>query len=97
MTNKKIYQILFTGLLLLAAAVPHVHAAQQLYVAPDGNDAWSGRLTEPNAGRSDGPLASLYGARLKVRERIQKGFGSPLTVLIRCGEYSLSETVVLTN
>lgn len=30
-----------------------------LYVAPNGNDAWSGSLPEPNTARTDGPLATL--------------------------------------
>ncbi|MFC1761204.1 right-handed parallel beta-helix repeat-containing protein [Planctomycetota bacterium] len=94
MTNKKFYQILFTVSLLLVAAVPHVHAAQQLYVAIDGNDAWSGTLAKPNADQSDGPLASLDGVRLKVREQIQQGLDAPVTVLIRGGEYHLNETIV---
>ena len=43
--------------------------AETLYVAPDGNDAWSGRLARPNAGRTDGPLASLQGARDAIRSQ----------------------------
>jgi len=30
-----------------------------LYVSGNGNDAWSGRLPEANAARTDGPLATL--------------------------------------
>ena len=30
-----------------------------LYVSPQGNDAWSGRLAEPNAAKTDGPLATI--------------------------------------
>ena len=33
------------------------------YVTPKGDDVWSGRLAAPNAGRTDGPKASLAGAR----------------------------------
>ncbi len=37
------------------------------YVAVNGGDRWSGRLPEPNAARTDGPLATLAGARDAVR------------------------------
>ncbi len=49
--------------------------AETLYVAPDGNDAWSGRLARPNADRTDGPLASLQGARDAIRH--QKAAAAP--------------------
>ena len=41
------------------------HPAPQpaLYVAPDGNDAWSGRLPRPNREGTDGPVATLSRAR----------------------------------
>lgn len=38
---------------LAVAAEPAV----TLYVSPAGQDSWSGKLAEPNATRSDGPLA----------------------------------------
>lgn len=37
------------------------------YVAPSGNDNWSGTLAEPNADKTDGPFASIKGAQLAVR------------------------------
>src|SRR5262245_44797612 len=37
------------------------------YISPHGDDNWSGRLPEPNSARTDGPLATLDQARLKVR------------------------------
>ncbi len=37
------------------------------HVSPDGRDAWSGRLREPNAARTDGPFAGLARARDAVR------------------------------
>ncbi|MCI0491356.1 MAG: right-handed parallel beta-helix repeat-containing protein [Planctomycetes bacterium] len=68
-----------------------------MYVAPDGNDAWSGRLAVPNADRTDGPLASLKGARNAIRR--QKAAGElvePMQVLIADGEYHLQEPLILT-
>jgi hypothetical protein len=37
------------------------------YVAPNGNDAWSGRLPEPNEEGTDGPFATLKRAQEAVR------------------------------
>ena len=39
-----------------------------IHVAPGGDDHWSGALTRPNAARTDGPLATLQGARDRVRD-----------------------------
>ena len=69
--------------------------AVTFYVAPDGNDAWSGRSARPNAERSDGPLASLDGARRAVRALKAKGpLSEPVDVLIAAGTYPLEKPVV---
>lgn len=66
-----------------------------LHVAPNGDDRWSGRLAQPNDVRSDGPLASLVGARDAVRQIKERG---PLTetihIQIADGTYHLTEAVV---
>ena len=67
------------------------------YVHPKGNDAWSGKLAVPTADRTDGPKASLAGARDAVRALKAKG---PLTSTVRVkiagGLYVLSEPVTFT-
>ena len=71
--------------------------AETLHVAPDGNDAWTGRVAHPNADRSDGPLASLQGARDAIRKlKATAALREPLQVLIADGTYSLSETLAFT-
>ena len=72
-----------------ADAVP----ALVLYVAPGGNDAWSGLLAEPNAQGSDGPLASVVRARDRLRE-INPSGGA--LVRLRGGTYRLREPLILT-
>ncbi|HOD50025.1 MAG TPA: right-handed parallel beta-helix repeat-containing protein [Candidatus Hydrogenedentes bacterium] len=55
---------------MLAAAVVvagSAFGAQTLYVATNGNDAWSGKLETPNADGTDGPFATLQRAREAVR------------------------------
>ena len=62
---------LFPTLTLLA--VTSIVTAADFYVAPNGNDAWSGKLQQPNAGRTDGPLATLQRARDEVRRMRRLG------------------------
>lgn len=75
-------------LLLLVAATCSLHAADW-FVAKDGNDAWSGKLSAPNAARSDGPLQSLEHAREIVREARKTNAREPQTIHIRTGLYEL--------
>jgi hypothetical protein len=88
---------------LLALCLPAAHAADPVkqtadgatfYISAAGNDAWSGTRPEANAGRSDGPVATLDRARQLVRARIAKGLTAPIAVQIRGGEYELDKTVV---
>lgn len=81
--------------LLLSASLL---AQVSFYVSPDGNDAWTGTLSEPNASRTDGPVASLQRAREIVRGTIKKGIPKGgITVVLRGGVYQLGETFVLTS
>ena len=70
---------------------------QDLFVAPNGNDHWSGRLPKPDAKKTDGPLASLSRARDLIRERKRTGtLAGPVTVWVRGGRYTLREPLVFT-
>jgi hypothetical protein len=66
-----------------------------LHVSPDGRDAWSGRAPKPNREHTDGPLASVAGARDAIR-KVTAGGGlrQPVRVLIQPGEYTIVEPVV---
>ena len=88
----------FVSVLILASFFS-TQAADPLhfYVATNGNDHWSGRLTAPNAARTDGPLASLSGARDAVRAaraRLVSNSGR-VTIDIRGGFYQLNTPFVL--
>ncbi len=93
-------QQLCLGMVLLVACVDAVRAAGlDLHVATDGRDTFSGKLARPNEAQSDGPLASLAGARDAIRALKQAG---PLptggvTVLIQGGTYFLDKTFELTK
>ncbi len=65
------------------------------YVSTSGNDAWNGKLAEPNSGKTDGPFATVNRAKQAVR-LIKKDCYRNIYVLIRGGEYRLSETETFT-
>ncbi len=61
------------------------------YVAPDGNDSWSGKLAAPNANGTDGPFATFDHARAVVRSLDKTGLGQ-VVVEFRAGTYVLPST-----
>jgi hypothetical protein len=66
--------------------------AADLYVAPDGSDAWSGTLAAANADKTDGPLATLQQARDAIRKRKAAAGAEGFTVYLRGGLYALAQT-----
>ena len=70
----------------------------KLYVSAEGNDAWSGKASQPNAEKSDGPFAGIARARDEIR-RMKKSGEFPaggVTVEILGGRYELTEPIELT-
>ncbi|NQU21030.1 MAG: right-handed parallel beta-helix repeat-containing protein [Candidatus Nealsonbacteria bacterium] len=71
-------------------------SAAEFFVATDGDDRWSGRLAAANVQRTDGPLASLAGARDAVRRARAAGeLSGGVTVRVRGGRYVLEGPLVL--
>jgi len=67
------------------------------YIATSGNDSWSGRLPATNATNTDGPFATLRGARDAVRQlRAKQALQQPVNIMVRGGKYYLDEPLVLT-
>lgn len=69
-----------------------IGSAQQpsiLFVDPQGSDRWSGRLAHANRTRTDGPLATIEGARLRLRQTT-----GGATVRIASGVYRLTKPIV---
>jgi hypothetical protein len=66
------------GLLL-----PDVPGEGDLYVSPDGDDAWSGTLPAANAGGTDGPFRTLERARDTLR--INRDATRPVSVWLTPG------------
>jgi hypothetical protein len=85
----------FAGLSLAAPA--DSTRPLDLYVAPGGNDSWSGTLADPK-GQTDGPFATLERARDEIRQRKQAGElpPGPVTVYLRGGMYWRDKTFELT-
>lgn len=76
-----------------SAALP---TSVTLYVAPNGNDSWSGRLAAPNSSNTDGPFATFDHARAYVQS-ISPGGWSQINVQFRGGTYYLAATEMFTG
>jgi hypothetical protein len=88
-------QYVISGVVFSFLWIQTAHA-MNLYVSPDGNDNWSGKLPQPNSERTDGPVASLAGARDSLRKlRLIARIPGPIRVIIADGQYALSEPFVL--
>lgn len=85
---------ILVAILTLASATDALAQPADVYVSPDGNDAWSGRVAEANAGGTDGPLATpiaASGAVRAIRER-EPHRATPVVVQFRGGTYFLADT-----
>jgi hypothetical protein len=73
--------------------------ARVFYVAPLGDDSWSGTQASPNRNLTDGPFATLERARDVIRELKQNGANpiGAVTVLVRNGTYRLSRTLKMSS
>ena len=78
-----------------------------LYVATNGNDAWSGTFATPNRDKTDGPLATIAAARDRIRtwnhagriyairdEHTRGELTGPVTVHVRGGRYEVTAPIV---
>jgi len=82
--------------LLISVLLTECAQASTLYISPQGNDAWSGRLAKANNERTDGPKSSLAGARDEIRKfKAQGQLKEPVQVIVAAGTYTLAEPFVL--
>ena len=96
MSGQPRLMVLLAALSLLSSGVSL--AGRRLYVAPTGNDAWSGHVAVANRQRTDGPFRSLERARDEIRGLKAAG-GLPsggIQVVLRAGIYELSQAFELT-
>ncbi len=88
------HYFLAVGAVLIVTTLCSAQPAN-FHVAPNGNDAWSGTLAQPNPQRTDGPVASLTRARDLVRAARKSGLAVPVNVLIAPGVYYLEQGLAL--
>jgi len=67
-----------------------------IYVSVTGNDNWSGSRKDANLTNTDGPLATLQAAQAAVRKIVAFGLNAPINVVVREGNYTLSQPLVFT-
>ncbi|HEY3322050.1 MAG TPA: right-handed parallel beta-helix repeat-containing protein [Planctomycetota bacterium] len=89
----------FAWLVCPLSAAEGDHDVEKLFVAPTGNNTWSGRRSKPNDEKTDGPLATLESARDALRKLRKDGALSEhgVTVEIRAGTYELGRPLELTK
>ncbi len=90
--------VLAVALVVMALSQAYAQGTSlTLYVATNGNDAWSGTLAAPNTGSYDGPFASIAAARDAIRAMKKNGaLPGPVTVVIRGGAYRVTEPITFT-
>jgi len=68
------------------------------YVAPTGNDKWSGHLASPAPNAQDGPFATLPAAvkAARLARRDARATTNGITISLRGGVYELAEPIVFT-
>jgi hypothetical protein len=64
-------------------------APASFYVATNGSDSWSGKLSAPNSQHTDGPFASLARAQMAVESLLKSHPIAPIIVMVRQGTYYL--------
>ncbi len=100
MTRLSLFLPLLLSILLTCAQGAPAPQSTVYYVATNGNDAWSGTKAEPDAGKTDGPFASLPRALRAARESKQLAGAEKsqaATVFIRGGLYFLGRPLVITT
>ncbi|MFA6239300.1 MAG: hypothetical protein WC655_00135, partial [Candidatus Hydrogenedentales bacterium] len=86
--------LVFSAMTAAAGEAP----SQLLFVSPEGNDAWSGKLAVPNEAKTDGPFATLIRARDEARKmKAETGTAlGGLTITVRGGSYFFDAPLALT-
>jgi hypothetical protein len=87
----------FSTLVMCTSGTSSLKNGLKIYVSPLGNDNWSGKLAQPDRDKTDGPLASLSGARDAIRKmKEMKTFPKGQAIVeILGGVYELPGTFVL--
>lgn len=95
--SQRFHLFLLAVLLLIAFSNCNNMQHNTFYVAMNGNDSWSGKLSEPNLDQSDGPLATLEQANAIIldRQKSDAAKQKKIIVQVRAGNYLFSESLQL--
>ncbi|MDP4282138.1 MAG: right-handed parallel beta-helix repeat-containing protein [Bacteroidota bacterium] len=97
MINRLSILLIISIILSFPIQVRSQQPSLKLYVSPLGNDQWSGRIKKPNHDKTDGPFATLEGARNEIR-KLKNAHELPagkVIVEIRKGVYQITSSFVL--
>jgi hypothetical protein len=86
--------IVLAGVLVPPPARPADVESALFFVAGNGSDSWSGRLSKPNTEGTDGPSATLQAARDAARKL---GKGQQRKIVVQAGRYFLDRTLALSD
>ncbi len=97
-TLKNIFRCIGAGCCLAVAATlvsAPVYATEMVFhVTPEGNDAWSGKLDAPAPNGTDGPFATIVGARDALRAlRQNKALTGSVRVWVHPGTYVINDAL----
>ena len=80
--------------ILLLTIVSDLTAQQTFYISTEGNDDWSGRLSNINSAGSDGPFRTFERALQQIATlRSNKSFHDSITIQVKEGTYRLKQSV----
>jgi len=94
---KRLLLIIFFILLLLSFCHKKNLQKSIFFVSPNGSDNWSGRLSEPNHEKTDGPFATLERAKQDVNEIQKSQSQEQIVIEIRKGSYPFLASLILEN
>ncbi len=90
------FRLLQSNYLVSNQSRPPMTQPSSYFIAPDGDDSWSGTLAAANPQRTDGPWASLEGARDQLRQHKRGGqLDGGAVVNLRGGVYRRSGPFLL--
>ncbi|MEI7947791.1 MAG: hypothetical protein WCJ02_13910, partial [bacterium] len=88
-------KLIIMGLGVFAMSMLSLAEGVTLYVSPKGQDIWSGTLVTPNKEKTDGPLATLTGARDTLRRLRNSGkLPNGATIQLQNGRYEQLTPVI---
>ena len=92
LNNSTLKPMVLRAVFLLVVA--HTAIAATIYVAPDGDDAWSGRVEKRDG--TIGPKATVAAALQAARSVRQTQPAVPVDIQLRGGRYQLDDAVTIT-